>query len=884
MRDPRLRAGTGKFPRAVNTWRSLTARTIQRCVALGGGALVCSILATGAAERSLLWQIGQSNRSGGEFALAGNYRAFEARFGREPLVFEIGRGDASRDWPFVQPGPEDDWAGNHVHPFTVRFLLAEPPRGDCTLRVEFADVHAGARPTFLVSVGGRRAQFRLQPGGSESPLSHGASAKPQRIELAFPASLLHQGTNDIQLSAATGSWVVYDALTLWNDPQDGPEAAALLSLAAESTPFFVRRQGEVCRALNVKATSGSLLSSVELRVQAGGRTINLSIQEPIWFCGLSQEIGVKPPAGSLGSQHPPVFRLSDELGFSAVELGMPDCPEPVNAIISARAGNHTLRTPLKVLPEKKWKVFVGASSHTDIGYSDLQARCMERHNENTDLALDLMEAFPDFKWNLEVAWQAENYLAMRSGEKLERFGRLAREGRLGIQALYGNLLTGLCSHEAGCRLTSFARGLYGRYGLPGRSATLSDVPTQEASLPMLLAGAGIRYFSNGINNERAYPFTRMQELSPCWWEGPDGSRVLAMFAPRYAQADDWRLTRNLYAARACVPSRLDAFDRRRDYPYDAIWLHGAYMDNGRLTRDLAQTVKAWNDRYAFPKVILSLNDEFFEYIERGFAERLPVVRGSGGAYWEDGAGSSARETALGRNAQEALSRAETLLALARPLQPASAAYPASALATVWRNCLLYDEHIWGAYSLISQPDGESSKLEWATKVRYALEANAQAAALLQQGASQLASLVPADDSSLLVINASSWPRTGRTPGPPSRRRHRHRTECSGLPDARGHSVIGQRRAGLRLSHRQARPRIRARPPPRPNPPTALLSKVASTAWRSTPAVARLPACGTRSWAGSWSMFERRFLLTSISMWRAGRAAALWRMKKPPDQT
>ena len=33
---------------------------------------------------------------------------------------------------------------------------------------------------------------------------------------------------------------------------------------------------------------------------------------------------------------------------------------------------------------------------------------------------------------------------------------------------------------------------------------ISDVPTQEASLPMILAGAGIRYFSSGINNDRAY--------------------------------------------------------------------------------------------------------------------------------------------------------------------------------------------------------------------------------------------------------------------------------------------------------------------------------------------------------------------------------------------
>ena len=43
---------------------------------------------------------------------------------------------------------------------------------------------------------------------------------------------------------------------------------------------------------------------------------------------------------------------------------------------------------------------------------------------------------------------------------------------------------------------------------------ISDVPSQEASLPMILSGAGIRYFSSGINSDRAYPIVRCRTSVP----------------------------------------------------------------------------------------------------------------------------------------------------------------------------------------------------------------------------------------------------------------------------------------------------------------------------------------------------------------------------------
>ena len=49
---------------------------------------------------------------------------------------------------------------------------------------------------------------------------------------------------------------------------------------------------------------------------------------------------------------------------------------------------------------------------------------------------------------------------------------------------------------------------------------------------------------------------------------------------------------------------------------------------------LPEIVAAWNQRYAFPKIIFCRYAEFFEYIEKNHGDKLPVFRGSGGTYWK----------------------------------------------------------------------------------------------------------------------------------------------------------------------------------------------------------------------------------------------------------
>src|SRR5579859_3644604 len=64
------------------------------------------------AQTTALWSIGKDDNSGHEFALSpGQYKNYVAAFGGENTVYYSGYSNPAKHWPYVLPGPIDDWAG-----------------------------------------------------------------------------------------------------------------------------------------------------------------------------------------------------------------------------------------------------------------------------------------------------------------------------------------------------------------------------------------------------------------------------------------------------------------------------------------------------------------------------------------------------------------------------------------------------------------------------------------------------------------------------------------------------------------------------------------------------------------------------------------------------
>lgn len=87
---------------------------------LFSGIAAC-LLATAAtaAEQSpsVIWTVGQADRSASEFALAPDrFRDFLANdFGYEDKYFLVGHSVPAADFPYVLPGPADTWGGTMAH-------------------------------------------------------------------------------------------------------------------------------------------------------------------------------------------------------------------------------------------------------------------------------------------------------------------------------------------------------------------------------------------------------------------------------------------------------------------------------------------------------------------------------------------------------------------------------------------------------------------------------------------------------------------------------------------------------------------------------------------------------------------------------------------------
>ena len=662
-----------------------------------------------------VFQIGVADADYHEFALAGNYQAYAQTFPHD-ADFVVGQSDARKDWPWIHPGPTDAWAGDRAHTFKITFDLPEVTAGYYRLVLDFVDTQPAYPPGFTIGINGTSLKVKLPPGNGDAALSNPKVGKNYSQQQLFPATLLHTGKNTITLANDQGSWALYDDVRL----ESGAAAPTdPVRLHAEGLPWLKHSDTGLQRVVKV---------SVE----------NLASERE------QASIGWKSGARS-GEQ-----KLDMQFGHNEVSIPLPDVAQKTTVELTLKAGGKEIKATAMLQPTKKWRVFIVPTVHTDIGYTDFQERVMARHAENTMQALAMADQHSSFNWDFETYWQLDCFLRAHPEKSEETFRRL-REGRMGLSAFFGNMLTGLCSHEALNRATLPARDLANRGGFDFTSVILDDVPSAVGSLPTVLANAGIKYFIEGVNGERA-PYATQGLRNPFYWEGPDGSRVLSSIAGGYAMASG--LISSVEQANERLPGLLASYENA-GYAYDAVLVNGAFSDNQGVAAWLPEVVEKWNAQWEHPKLILGRPEDFFRYIEQNFASKIPVMRGDFGTWWEDGAASSARETALCRRAEERAVTAEMLHSLAAVL--GKGPYPKWDFDELWRNILLYDEHTWGAAGSISAPQAEQTVKQWEVKGSFARQADANSGHLLESGMVKLAALIPPAD--LVVFNPLAWGRT-----------------------------------------------------------------------------------------------------------------------------
>ena len=420
-------------------------------------------------------------------------------------------------------------------------------------------------------------------------------------------------------------------------------------------------------------------------------------------------------------------------GLQVIEVPLPNTNTTSILRVHAQLGKElearNVDTTLLLEPILHRDIHLVHHSHTDIGYSHLQAEVERIQNNNIWKALELIDRTKDypedsrFVWNVESLWAVENFLGIASEQDKQRFIAAVKSGSIALSANYANILTGLCTPEEMHWIVEYADSLRKWYDLPITMAMQTDIPGMSWSMVDAYAAHGIRHLSQGPNyipdmpdgGDRIGSTLREQGDKPYWWKGTTGKDSILVWTAGQgyggwhgytAGAIKERGTRKI----AAYMNELAA----KGYPYDMVqWRYNIVSDNGPVDSTLSDFVREWNAKYSSPRLIIANAGTMMQQFEEKYGKQIPTWSGDFTPYWEDGAYSTVKEEGDVRVLSARLSNLiDAAKILKKPIDP-------HLLCRAKRSIVMWHEHTWGAWCSISDPDAHFTTDQWRVKKAFA---------------------------------------------------------------------------------------------------------------------------------------------------------------------
>jgi hypothetical protein len=365
-------------------------------------------------------------------------------------------------------------------------------------------------------------------------------------------------------------------------------------------------------------------------------------------------------------------------GESSHEVFVPAIEQPGAVEFALLVGDA--QADLRVIPwqpPRRLTVHVIQRSHHDVGYTNLASTVLREYDGFLDQVIDMAEhtrGFPEesqFRMAVEQAWSIDHFLRHARPERAAKMIALMQSGRVELTALFGNMVTEICGHESLIRALYHARRLARLHGISITTAEHNDVPGMSWGLCQVLTDAGIklfcpmlpRYYNWGEKKMRSFwddetLFSAYGQPGAFWWEAPSGKRLLLL-----DNAGAWG------DMNGSLPGLADKLTELvvKGYPYDTVrWpVIGGARDNSPYIEGYAHSIKAWNEKWAWPRLICSTNARFYADFAPELPGDLPVFRGElPGQDYPTGSTSTAADTAVSRNTHVSLMTAERLAATA----------------------------------------------------------------------------------------------------------------------------------------------------------------------------------------------------------------------------
>jgi hypothetical protein len=703
--------------------------------------MLCFFQGASAAPQAV-WQIGTFNQSPSEFNTGKKGPPlFGSRYPKGELVYIVGKSIPETDWPAYQEGETLGKPGSHPHPYTIQFTLDQVAQGVYTLKVGLLSETARVAE-LQVEINGHAGLFYQHPklnySGGDRDMVTLPIAAADTIVFDLPTQFLQKGTNKLVLTAVdepagegdeAHSAIAYDALELDHD-STAKFPAHTITTETVPTLFYVRHGEDLSELVDVYVRHNSAVRRGQVTLAVGGKVYH------------------QPLSGR-------------EFGEQRVEFSVPEFTTPVGGAVTVNIDGHSRRFPVNLTPAKKWNLLVVPHIHVDVGYSDYQEKVAEIQSRVLEEAIQLIQEHPDFRFSPDGYWSVRQYMAGRSEERQQRLWQMVKDKKIFIPTVEASLLTGFPSLETLIRSLYPAFQFHQKNGGDADYANITDVPSYSWSYASVMAAAGLKYFISGCDNDNGPILlaSRLNEKSPFWWEGPDGSRILMWYSWVYSQLGVLfgGLQGEVAAGHDAIPIFLQAY-MHPEYKSDSVLVYGSQWENTDLFPRQASIAEDWNKLYAFPHLQYSGFADALRTIARSFGESIPVVRGDGGPYWEYGIVSTARSAAIDRESEQRALAAEEFSTVSGLVDPGTRPEP-EVLKRLWNNMVLYGEHTWGADRSVSDPKSEETTHQLAVKEAFATDAKRDVDYLLRRSLADLANFIYDPHGTLLVFNPLSWQRS-----------------------------------------------------------------------------------------------------------------------------
>ena len=477
-------------------------------------------------------------------------------------------------------------------------------------------------------------------------------------------------------------------------------------------------------------------------------------------------------------------------GKGSISVLLPEQTEEFEAdwVLTDRAGKILGQTQARWTLPRHRTMYVMLSSHVDIGLHEPQyvqrfetVRTLEQAKARYDETED-REENDRYRYTMEGTWFWKNYGMDRGEEVAQEVVRdYIQPGKLGMCCgIAGNHFQNFGLEEL-CRSAYERRDLLEKWGVDNHTMAMIDInglpmsiigPYAEAGMeniifapnhwnplpstiwPMDMSKEGV-YLNPDVGGGGSRIDVRYESSLPMlfFWENPEGKRLLVWASTQYGYGG---ASIGLFPDRPFVPETVPTMEKRmgdhlplldRKYPYD-LWLICCYGDNQEPNLAVADSITAWNAKWAWPKLrALGNPDEPFRIIREQYAEQIPVLKGDITGGWFQHPITAAELLAKKMETDRLLPTAEKWSCVASALDDGYG-YPAEDFRRAWDHLLYHDEHSYGTSGYQGRRVYETwmQHRDWIDKATETAQTECNAALGF------LAGKIPAEEDSVAIFN------------------------------------------------------------------------------------------------------------------------------------